>query len=204
MRPTAGKAALRPAQNSSARPREVEIRQVVAPQRSRDRLDPLDQVIDLDAGPVEFDDQQRLDVERIAGMDEVLGRMDRRPVHHLHAARDDAGADDPATHSPAASTCAKPTSSARAVSGFCRMPHRDLGDDAEQAFRAGDDAEQVIAAGIGRCLPPSRMTSPVISTISKPSTLLVVMPYFRQCTPPEFSATLPPIEQAICEDGSGA
>jgi hypothetical protein len=34
--------------------------------------------------------------------------------------------------------------------------------------------------------------------------LLVVMPYFRQCTPPEFSATLPPMVQAICDDGSGA
>ena len=44
----------------------------------------------------------------------------------------------------------------------------------------------------------------VADTISQPSTLLVVMPYFRQCTPPEFSATLPPIEQAICDDGSGA
>ena len=26
---------------------------------------------------------------------------------------------------------------------------------------------------------------------------LVVAPYFRECTPPEFSATFPPIEQAI-------
>ena len=34
--------------------------------------------------------------------------------------------------------------------------------------------------------------------------LLVVRPYFRQWMPPEFSATLPPIEQAICDDGSGA
>ena len=49
-----------------------------------------------------------------------------------------------------------------------------------------------------------RSTSPFISTISQPSTLLVVMPYFRQCTPPEFSAMLPPMVQAICEDGSGA
>ena len=45
---------------------------------------------------------------------------------------------------------------------------------------------------------------PSISTISSPSRLLVVSPYFRQCTPPEFSAILPPIEQAICEEGSGA
>ena len=36
------------------------------------------------------------------------------------------------------------------------------------------------------------------------STLCSVRPYFRQCTPPEFSATLPPIVQAIWLDGSGA
>ena len=29
------------------------------------------------------------------------------------------------------------------------------------------------------------------------STLCTVNPYFRQCMPPEFSATLPPMEQAI-------
>ena len=32
----------------------------------------------------------------------------------------------------------------------------------------------------------------------------VLRPYLRQCTPPEFSATLPPMEQAIWLDGSGA
>src|SRR6185437_7482806 len=31
---------------------------------------------------------------------------------------------------------------------------------------------------------------PSMSTSSTPSTLLVVMPYFRQCTPPEFYAAL--------------
>ena len=36
------------------------------------------------------------------------------------------------------------------------------------------------------------------------STLCTVRPYLRQCTPPEFSATLPPIVQAIWLDGSGA
>ena len=52
------------------------------------------------------------------------------------------------THSPAASDDMKPTSTARAVSGFLQDAHRHLGDDAEQAFRAGDDAEQVVALGI--------------------------------------------------------
>ena len=34
--------------------------------------------------------------------------------------------------------------------------------------------------------------------------LCTVRPYLRQCTPPEFSATLPPMEQAIWLEGSGA
>ena len=36
------------------------------------------------------------------------------------------------------------------------------------------------------------------------STLCSVSPYFRQCMPPEFSATLPPMVQAILLLGSGA
>ena len=97
MRPTAGNAALRPAQNSSRSSSEVETPAAsTARQSLRDLLDALDQMIDLGLRPVELDDQQRLDVERIAGMDEFLDRVDRRLVHHLHAARNDAGADDAA------------------------------------------------------------------------------------------------------------
>ena len=35
-------------------------------------------MIDLGRRAVELDDQQRLDVERIAGVDELLDRVDRR------------------------------------------------------------------------------------------------------------------------------
>jgi hypothetical protein len=48
-------------------------------------------MIDLGLAAVELDDQQRLGVERIAGMDEFFGRMDRGPIHHLHAAGNDPG-----------------------------------------------------------------------------------------------------------------
>jgi len=60
------------------------------------------------------------------------------------------------------------------------------------------------ALGAERLSPTWDTISPSIRTISTPSTLLVVRPYFRQCTPPEFSATLPPIEQATWLEGSGA
>ncbi len=46
--------------------------------------------------------------------------------------------------------------------------------------------------------------SPSGVTISHASTWLTVKPYLRQWAPPEFSATLPPIEQICWLEGSGA
>ena len=45
--------------------------------------------------------------------------------------------------------------------------------------------------------PPNFVIVPSIKTTSIPNKLFVVVPYLSECTPPEFSATLPPIEQAI-------
>ena len=53
-----------------------------------------------------------------------------------------------------------------------------------------------------RC--PSRTAEPSGMTTSAASTWLLVKPYFRQWAPPEFSATLPPIERICWLDGSGA
>ncbi|MNO04266.1 hypothetical protein D3C81_2252470 [compost metagenome] len=58
--------------------------------------------------------------------------------------------------------------------------------------------------GESRASLPRVMRSPSTVRMSTLSRLCTVRPYFRQCTPPAFSATLPPIEQAICEEGSGA
>ena len=105
-------------------------------------------MIDLGRGPVELDDQQRLDVERIAGVDELLGGVDRGLVHHLHAAGDDARADD-ARDAFAGILGARKADQHRARGlRLLQDAHRDLGDDAEQALRAGDDADQVVAAGV--------------------------------------------------------
>ena len=149
MRPTAGNAALRPAQNRVALlfgGRNLQRGRAAAP---RDRLDPLDQLVDLDAWAVEFDDQQRLDVERIAGMDEGFGGVDRRLVHHLHAAGNDAGADD-FGHALAGRLDFRKADHQRPRRlRLLQDPHRDFGDDAEQAFGAGDDAHHVVAGGLG-------------------------------------------------------
>ncbi len=90
MRPTAGNAALRPAQNSSRSSSDVGDLAAHRAAAVRDRLDGAGEMIDLGLRAVDLDDQQRLDVERVAGVDEFLDRVDRGLVHHLHAARDDA------------------------------------------------------------------------------------------------------------------
>ncbi len=94
MRPTAGNAALRPDQKASRSASFWLIRIERARLARAIASTFVDQVVDLDLRPVQFDDQQGLDIERIADVDESLGGMDRRAVHHLHAAGDDAGADD--------------------------------------------------------------------------------------------------------------
>src|SRR5690606_16868863 len=52
--------------------------------------------------------------------------------------------------------------------------------------------------------PPSHTRSPSGVHSSSPVTWCTVNPYLTQCAPPEFSATLPPIEQTSWLDGSGA
>src|ERR1700682_36870 len=61
-----------------------------------------------------------------------------------------------ATHLPAASTSAKPTISARAVSGFCRIRTvisvmtPSTHSDPAKALEPGDDPHQVVARGLRR------------------------------------------------------
>ena len=105
-------------------------------------------MIDLGARPVELDDQQRLALQRIAGMDEILRGVDRRAVHHLHAARNDAGADD--VGDALAGLLAGGEADQQRARRFRLLQdaHGDFGDDAEQPLRAGHDAEQVIALAV--------------------------------------------------------
>ena len=145
MRPTAGKAALRPAQKLSRSASECRDAAGGGAVAVGDGLDRADQVVDLDARPVQFDDEQRLAFQRIAGMDEILGGLDRQAVHHLHAAGDDAGADDVGDALAGRLAGGKADQQRARRLGLAQHAHGDLGDDAEQAFRAGHDAEQIVA-----------------------------------------------------------
>ena len=105
-------------------------------------------MIDLGLRTVELDDQQRLDVERIPGVHELLDCMDRRTVHHFHAPGNYPGADDSADAG--AGMLGRREAHQHGTRTF-RLPedaHGDLGDDAEQSLGAGDDTEQVVAAGV--------------------------------------------------------
>ena len=81
--------------------------------------------------------------------------------------------------------------------------HRDLGQHAKEAFRPGHNTEKIVAACI-EVLAAQADDLAIDQDQLATERLFVVTPYFRQCTPPEFSATLPPMVQAIWDDGSGA
>ena len=149
MRPTAGNAALRPAQKRSRSSSLALTRQATAPQPRAIASTRRDEVIDLGRRPVELDDQQRLDIERIAGMDEILGGVDRGLVHHLHAAGNDAGADDRARrNAPALSFDGKADQHRARRRRLLQDAHRHLGDDAQQPFGADGDAQEIVALGV--------------------------------------------------------
>ena len=136
---------MRPAQNSSRSRSEFGGAQRRGAAAARDAGDLFDQVIDLGDRTVELDDQNGVDVERIARMDEFLDRMDRRLVHHLHAAGDDAGGDDAADAGAGFFDGGKADQHGAGAFGLAQNPHRDLGDDAEQPLGADHDAEQIVA-----------------------------------------------------------
>ena len=124
--------------------------------------------VHLGVGALNLDDQQRLDIHRIAGMGERLADLDRRLVHELHRDRDDAGPDDRG-HRLAGLFAGREAEQdgARAL-GRAQDAHGRLGDDAELPFRADDEAEDVEAGRESRWAPPISTMLP--SSITKRDT----------------------------------
>ena len=113
--------------------------------RQGDFFDETNKMIDLDRGAVELDNQKRLSLARIAGMDKILRRLDRGVVHHFHAARNNAGRDnagDAGRRRLAGVKCYQQ----RAGRFRCpKYPHGDLGHDAKHSLRADDKSEEIVA-----------------------------------------------------------
>src|SRR5262249_62185001 len=87
------------------------------------------------------------DVERIAGVDELLGCVNRRAIHHLHAGGNDARADDLAHTLPGILGPGKADKDRARAIRLLEDANGDLGNDAEQTLRTGDNAKEIIPAG---------------------------------------------------------
>ena len=107
------------------------------------------------------------------------------------------------TQAPATSLLSNPTNTGRAPSGLGRM--RKVASvttpNCPSDPQTTPNRSRPPASIHG---PPISTTVPSICTSVTPKRLLVVTPYFRQCAPPEFIATLPAMAQASWLDGSGA
>ena len=108
------------------------------------------------------------------------------------------------TASPAASTVWKPASRVRTASGRGSSRSVTSGRHAERALAADEGAHAGRSPGYSTAAATELLGRPSGSTTSSPVTWFTVKPYLRQCAPPEFSATLPPMVHADWLDGSGA
>ena len=108
-----------------------------------------------------------------------------------------------ATASPASSTSAKLAMMQRAVGGSGTSFTVTSVTTASMPSEPTTSGSRS-SPGASRARLPNSTTSPALVRPRTRITLCSVRPYLRQCTPPAFSATLPPIVQAIWLDGSGA
>ena len=155
-------------------------------------------------GAVDLDDQDRGGVGGVAGVCEALGRHHDAVVHHLdrrrhHAARDDVGDGRRAVVDGGEVEQHRPNRG-----GQRREPDAHRRHDPQRPLGAHDDAAQVEPAASGASDPDADHRRRSGSTTSSASTCADVTPYARQCGPPAFVFTLPPIEEVCWLDGSGA
>ena len=148
MRPMAPKADLRPFQMAALSASDSRHREVFGLNGLAIAVMRVEQVVDLLVRAFDLDDQQRLDVERIAGMGEGLADLDRRPVHELDGDRNDAGADDGGDAVARRLAGVEADQHRPRALGGAQDAHGRLGDDAELALRADDQAEEVVAGAV--------------------------------------------------------
>ena len=151
--------------------------------------------------PVELDDQHRAGARRVAGCDRGLDRLERERVHHLDRRRQDPGRDH--VRDRLAGGVGRVERGEQRSHRLGHAQHAHV--DRARRSRASPRSRRTRRAGRGPSSSRESVTSsPSGSTTSAASTWLTVKPCLRQCAPPEFSATLPPIVQTCWLDGSGA
>jgi len=100
-------------------------------------------VVHLDGRSVKFDDEQRLHIKRIVRMDKFFHCVNGRPVHHFHAAGNDAGGNYIGHALARILVCRKAHQDDTGRFRLLQEPHCNLGDYPEEALRTGEHAEQV-------------------------------------------------------------
>ena len=126
--------------------------------------------------------------------------MRRRLVHHLQAAGNDAGGDDAGDRVAGLLHIVEIGEDHLPSSGFGVSLTVTSVITASSPLRTVDQRQQVEPGRVERI--GAEFDRPARDReATHLSTLGTVRLYFRQCTPLEFSATLPPMVQAICDDG---
>ena len=109
----------------------------------------------------------------------------------------------PETAAPASSILSKAARKVFTVSGFLTIRRTTF---VTIPSRPSEPTTSPVMSypGLSSVFPPVSIISPPGRTTSSPRTWFVVTPYLRQWTPPEFSATFPPMVHATWLEGSGA
>ena len=105
-------------------------------------------MIDLRGRAVQLDDEQCLDIERVADLDEGLGSMDRRTIHHFHAGWDDPGADHLGDTIGGILGRRKTDQQCPCRGRLGKNAHGDLGNDPQQPLGPGHDTKHIIIVGV--------------------------------------------------------
>ncbi len=149
-----GKSARPPETHSCAPPRSAGARPRLGPvapmwrQPPRTARGPLAILVHVGFHAIQFAEQDRRRVDRIAGMDEVLGGADRQVVHHFQPGRDDAGTDQVGHRPPGAFHIVEAGQQDLRHRRARQQPDGDLHHHAEQPFGAGEQRQQVEAGAV--------------------------------------------------------
>ncbi len=150
MRPTAGKAALRPAQKRRRSASDCETRISPRAGGSQHLGDAGNFLGDFFRRAVGFAEQDGRRVEVVAGLDVGLDGGGRRLVHHLQPGRDDAGGDDRRHRVAGPGDIVERSHDHLRQFRLRHQLDGHFGDDAEHAFRADQQRQQVVTRRIRR------------------------------------------------------
>jgi hypothetical protein len=111
-----------------------------------------DVVRDFLVDAIHLAQEQRLAVERIAGVDEGLGGLDGEPVHHFQTGGNDAGGNNVADRGAGVGDVIEACQHHLRPLRARQQLDRDFGDHRQHAFRAGQQSQQVVTRRIERII----------------------------------------------------